>query len=89
MKIWSVKSTVYSLQSSVINIFNVFNLINSLILSATLAAIPLGTRPVTSQFVALVTYVKYPNLDLITNIWKSKKDREKRKRFKLNGKFYN
>ena len=38
------------------------------------------TRLVTSQFVALVTYVKYPNLDLIINIWK-------RKRLKMNVKF--
>ena len=34
--------------------------------------------PVTSHLAALVTYVKYPNLDLITNILKSKKGREKR-----------
>ena len=46
-----------------------------------------GTRPVTSQVFALVTYVKDPNLDLIINIWKIKKGREKRKRFKLNGEF--
>ena len=57
------------------------------ILSTTRAAIPLGTRPVISQFVALVAYDKYPNLDLITNIWKRKKGRERRKRFTLNGKF--
>ena len=59
------------------------------ILSTTLATIPWGTRPVTSQFVAWVIYVKYPNTDLITNIWKRKKGREKRKRFKLNRKFHN
>ena len=39
------------------------------------------------QFVALVTYVKYPNIDLIIYIWK--KGIEKRKRLKLNGKFEN
>ena len=83
MKIWSVKGTVYSLESSVWLIFLIY------ILSATIAATPKGTRPVISQFVALVTYLKYPNLDLITNIWKRKNGREKRKRFKLNGKFQN
>ena len=61
MKIWSVKSTVYY-WSLVLLIFLEY------ILPATLAAFPSGTRPVMFQFVALVTYVKYPNLDLIINI---------------------
>ena len=73
MEIWSVKSTVCSLQSSGINLFNL-HFINK----------PChyyqGTRPVTSKFVALVIYVKSLNLELITNIWKRKKKAEKRGR---------
>ena len=37
----------------------------------------------------LDTYVKYLNLDLRINIWKDKQGKEKRKRFKLNGRFQN
>ena len=59
------------------------------ILWTTLEAIRKDARPFVYQFVALITYVKYSNLDKITNIWKRKKDREKRKRFNLNGKFQN
>ena len=81
MKTWCVKSTAYSLQSRVINIL--ISLIY--ILSTTLAAIPLGTRPVTSPFLALVTYVKRQNLYLITNIWKRRQRKEKE--IILNGKF--
>ena len=82
MKIWSVKSTVYY-WSLVLLIFLVY------ILPATLAAFPSGTRPVMFQFVALVTYVKYPNLDLIINIWKRKKRQRKKKEWIENFKIEN
>ena len=56
-------------------------------LLTTLLAIPHGTRTVTSQFVILVTYVKYPNLDLIMNNWKRKKYPEKEKDLNWMGHF--
>ena len=41
-------------------------------------AYSLETLTVTSQFIALVTYVKYLNIDLMINIWKRQKSREKK-----------
>ena len=53
------------MESSAINLSNL-NVINSTCSYYLLAAI-------TFQFVALITYVKYPNLDLITKSEKEKK----------------
>ena len=58
MKIWSAPCIYWSL---VLLIFLIY------ILSITFAAIPLGIRPVTFQFVTLAAYVKYLNMDLIIN----------------------
>ena len=77
MKIWSVKTTIYSLESIVVKFFK-----------STFCQqhLQLSLRQVAFQFVALTIYVRHPNLYLIINFLKKKKkkkNREKRKRFKL------
>ena len=85
MKIWSVKSR-YIHWSLVWLIFLIY------ILLTALAAVPSGTRPVTSQFVALINCLcKIPKSWFNNQYLKKmqRKEKEKRKRFKLNGKLQN
>ena len=47
------------------------------LLQTALEVTPRSARPVTYDLVALVTYVKYLNFNLTTNIWKKNIEREK------------
>ena len=61
MKNWSVESIAYSLESGVIVVFNQHFTSNTCSNSTC-------TRLAKSQFVTLVMYEKYLNIDLIINI---------------------
>ena len=71
MKIWSVKTTIYSLESIVVKSFK-----------STFCQqhLQLSLRQGAFQFVALIIYVRYPNLDLIINFRKRKKKKQSKKK---------
>ena len=71
MKIWSVKTTIYSLESIVVKSFKS---------SFCQQHLQLSLRQVAFQLVELIIYVRNPNLHLTINFWKRKKKTEQKER---------